>query len=437
MDDQFDISDVSIEIGSQFYNTFKDIQNTASHVFAEFVDNALQSYRDHAIRLQELEPEYKLQVNIDVEWEPGGDRARRIIITDNAGGIGGDRYKTAFMPGKRPSRNTGLNEKGMGLKTAACWLGDTWTVKTAALGEPVSRTMRFDLDTVSEGELQKVPVEREVKDPNEHYTWIEITNPTANCPTIRYIETIKAELSSIYRKSFRENEMTVRAFGENLFFEEYEVLEAPFARTPEADAIYWKKDFEVSFKSFKAHGFIGLLRRMSTTHNGIVVFRRGRAILGASLEEKRYTPKCLCGSVGSPRFKRVFGEVTIDGFEVSFNKNDMTREAFALFLSRKIFNMGFAIACNWLKELGYYKYAKPDTHTKDVCRSLELLTDDDDIKCFEAMIKTANEAGVEAYKVDKVWWLICSGNYYRYNIILPNPRQRKERFLNMLKDLQY
>lgn len=121
----------------------------------------------------------------------------------------------------------------------------------------------------------------------------------------------------------------------------------------------------------------------------------------------------------------------------SFNKNDMTREAFALFLSRKIFNMGFAIACNWLKELGYYKYAKPDTHTKDVCRSLGLLTDDDDINCFEAMIKTANEAGVEAYKVDKVWWLICSGNYYRYNIILPNPRQRKERFLNMLKDLQY
>ena len=220
MEDQFDIADVSIEIGSQFYNTFKDIQNTPSHVFAEFVDNALQSYRDHSSRLHELEPGYRLQVNIDVEWEPGGDRARKIIISDNAGGIGGDRYKTAFMPGKRPRKNTGLNEKGMGLKTAACWLGDTWTVKTAALGESVSRTMHFDLDTVSEEELQKVPVEREVKDINEHYTWIEITNPTANCPTIRYIETIKAELSSIYRKSFRDNEMTVRAFGENLSFEE-------------------------------------------------------------------------------------------------------------------------------------------------------------------------------------------------------------------------
>ena len=95
MDDQFDISDVSIEIGSQFYNTFKDIQNTASHVFAEFVDNALQSYRDHATRLHELEPGYKLQVNIDVEWEPGGDRARKIIISDNARSLIPESYHTS------------------------------------------------------------------------------------------------------------------------------------------------------------------------------------------------------------------------------------------------------------------------------------------------------------------------------------------------------
>lgn len=117
----------------------------------------------------------------------------------------------------------------------------------------------------------------------------------------------------------------------------------------------------------------------------------------------------------------------------SFNTNDMTREAFALFLSRKIYNMGFAIACNWLKELGYYKYAKPDTHTKDICKTLGLTSDNDDIACFEAIIRTANEAGVEAYKVDKVWWLICSGNFYRYNIKLPNPIERKERFLEFLK----
>ncbi len=123
----------------------------------------------------------------------------------------------------------------------------------------------------------------------------------------------------------------------------------------------------------------------------------------------------------------------IDTFD-SFDKNDMTREALALLLSQKVYNMGFAIACNWLKELGYYKYAKPDTHTKDICQTLGLPSSND-LECFESIIKTANEAGVEAYKVDKVWWLICSGKFYRYNITLLNPRQRKERFLEILKGM--
>ena len=91
--------------------------------------------------------------------------------------------------------------------------------------------------------------------------------------------------------------------------------------------------------------------------------------------------------------------------------------------------MGFAIACNWLKELGYYKYAKPDTHIKDVCLALNLIQNNDDISCFEAIIKVANAAGIDAYKVDKVWWLICSGNFYRYNIVLPHPKHRKEQFI--------
>lgn len=117
----------------------------------------------------------------------------------------------------------------------------------------------------------------------------------------------------------------------------------------------------------------------------------------------------------------------------SFNINDMTREALALFLSTKITNMGFAIACNWLKELGYYEYAKPDTHTKDICNTLCLAPKNDDIACFEAMVKVAKEAGVEVYKVDKVWWLICSGDFYRYHIKLPNQKKLKENFLTALK----
>lgn len=119
----------------------------------------------------------------------------------------------------------------------------------------------------------------------------------------------------------------------------------------------------------------------------------------------------------------------------SFDNNDMTREAFALLLSTKIYNMGFALACDWLKELGYYHYAKPDTHTKDICAALNLSANDDPIGCFEAMVKIAKSAEVDAYKVDKVWWLICTGNFYRYNVKLPlaGSPKLKEKFISALK----
>ncbi len=120
----------------------------------------------------------------------------------------------------------------------------------------------------------------------------------------------------------------------------------------------------------------------------------------------------------------------------SFDKNVMTREALGLYLSKKIYNMGFPIACNWIKELGYYGYVKPDRHIKDVCQVLGLVYSDDDLECFETVIKIADEAGVKPYTVDKVWWLICTGNFYRYNIQLLNPEERKRKFLNLLIDMK-
>lgn len=119
----------------------------------------------------------------------------------------------------------------------------------------------------------------------------------------------------------------------------------------------------------------------------------------------------------------------------SFDKNNMTRIALALYLSEKIHNMKFAIACNWLKELGYLNYSKPDTHIIDVCKAIGLIDEDDNaIKAFEAVAMVAKEAKVEAYTVDKVWWLICSGNFYRYDDIqIEHARKNKQDFLSELK----
>ena len=119
---------VGIEIGQNVYSTFEAQANTVSHVLAEFIDNAIQSYRDHKEELLAVNSGYQLHVDIHIDWGFDNEaRATRFIIKDNAAGIYADRYVDAFKPAHPQAKqksDDSLNEFGMGLKTAACWLGN-------------------------------------------------------------------------------------------------------------------------------------------------------------------------------------------------------------------------------------------------------------------------------------------------------------------------
>ena len=313
---------VSIEIGTTMFARYADLPNTVSHAIAEFIDNALQSYRDCKELLLANNPDFKFRVTIDFEWNSDDNRAKVITISDNAGGLNFRSFQKAFMTAETPEDNKGLNEFGMGMKTAAGWLGNTWSVRTTAIDEPVERFYEFNLQYVLDNDVKKLPYE-EIQYPNkEHYTIVNIKSPTKNSPSSRSLEKIKAELASIYRQSLRANEMDLFVDGEPLSFDEYPVLEAPFAKTPNGDRIHWKKEIDFKFGKYRAKGFIAILKDINNTQNGLVLLRRGRVIVGAETDG-RYFPKSLFGAQGNFRFKRLFGELELDGFEVSFNKNDI------------------------------------------------------------------------------------------------------------------
>lgn len=318
------IKNVSIALGPTMYARFEDLPGNPSHILAEFIDNALQSSRDKREDLKKLEPDYKLKISIDITWDntPKG-RATKIVITDNAAGIGYDRYLVAFQPAKAPEDNTGLNEFGMGLKTAACWLGQSWSVKTKAIGETDERTITFDLGKVTDNELSELPVEHTTKDPCEHYTIITICNPTKNSPSLSRLNQIIEGVASIYRQPLRSNEIEIKICGEKLKFEDYEILTAPFSphQSPQGEPKYWKKEINLHIGKYSAKGFVGILKTINKDHNGFVLMRRGRVIMGSETDA-RYFPK-FTGTVGTFRYKRLFGELELEGFEVSFNKNDI------------------------------------------------------------------------------------------------------------------
>ncbi len=55
-----------------------------------------------------------------------------------------------------------------------------------------------------------------------------------------------------------------------------------------------------------------------------------------------------------------------------FNSSTRERAAFAYMISLEVFGIGFPLACDFLKELGYKEFSKADVHTKRIILELNI-----------------------------------------------------------------
>jgi len=96
-----------------------------------------------------------------------------------------------------------------------------------------------------------------------------------------------------------------------------------------------------------------------------------------------------------------------------FDQDDRVRPSLPMLLSHEIKGFGFALSCDFLKELGYVDFPKPDVHLRDIFTALGLLSDgEDDYQLFKAIVRVARHANVTPYNADKTFWLIGSGYFY-------------------------
>lgn len=304
---------VSIATKPLVYQVFRHISNKVHNALAEYVDNSISSFKQHADILKQLNPNGRVRVDITITDD-------YIQVKDNAFGIDKENYQRAFELARVPLDATGLNEFGMGMKVSSIWLSNHWVVESKAFGEDLKKTFVFDLEQILETEQTDVDVEEVPANVDEHYTQITLTNLSQNKPTLRQISGIKKHLCSIYSQFIREGIVDIYVNDDLLVYQEPKILKAPHYKNG-GNAIEWKLEIDYTFaERQRVKGFIAVLEQMSNAeNNGFLLFRRGRTI-GTSFDEK-YRPRCLCGDVGSPQYKRIFGELEIEGFDVSFTKN--------------------------------------------------------------------------------------------------------------------
>lgn len=316
---------VSIAVQQDILERFSDLVFKQSQALAEFIDNAIQSYLDHRNNNTFYTPDYKLKVDIEIEWDETKDHktfARSITIRDNAAGISKTNYDRAFETGHRPEFNQGLNEYGMGMKVAAFWLSKKWTTKSKYFAEPIERTLVQDLDEIVAKKHKSLEYTEKSVPVSGSYTEVRLENlHQKNNFTKAKLSGIKEELASIYRAFLRRGEIQININGESLVYEDLELLHSPYYANPQEEPFEWKVQISKSMFGKEISGYIGILDEMSEKHSGLVVMRRGRVIVGESVEHL-FHPSCIFGTYqNSHKYKRIYGEIEIKGFDASFNKN--------------------------------------------------------------------------------------------------------------------
>jgi hypothetical protein len=99
------------------------------------------------------------------------------------------------------------------------------------------------------------------------------------------------------------------------------------------------------------------------------------------------------------------------GYVSDFDAKPTTRPALPLLLGEELFGFGFSLACDFLMELGFTNFSKPDVHLLELFSGLSL-AEENPLDVFRAVAQMAEEVKETPFAVDKVFWLIGSGKLY-------------------------
>lgn len=136
------------------------------------------------------------------------------------------------------------------------------------------------------------------------------------------------------------------------------------------------------------------------------------------------------------KFMSVFKDKEeFDYFVGRFSLNIYTKASLPMLLEKEIKGFWFALACDFLKELWYRDYPKPDVHLIKIFYQTWLCNSKEQYDVYKSIIEMCDIVWKDAYSVDKIFWLIWSWNFYLDEIKIW--RSREDFIESVLKDLNY
>jgi hypothetical protein len=301
--------DVQPELG--IYKILKHLKYKPWYAIGEFVDNSIQSFIS-----KNGKHEYRDKCRVEIEYNPNTDF---LEIRDNSYGISEIDFTRAFKAGLPPSDSSGLSEFGIGMKSAGMWFSPHWEVETSPIESENRYKIIFNVEDIlaNRGLINAVQLKSTVV---KGYTTLRLHNCHQRLVG-RTLGKVKAHLASIYREFIKCGQLCLIVNGEELEYNQPKILFAPYIDEPHSNSVLWKREISIQLSPGKLiHGFYALLAVGSRSDAGFALFRRKRLILGSF--DDTYRPPEIFGDSGSFVYQRLFGEIHLDGFEVSHTKDD-------------------------------------------------------------------------------------------------------------------
>lgn len=306
---------INIRPGVGMLGLFPHMKYQPWYALGELVDNAIQSNTANLVKLKENNPDHQLKIRIQIERLDGGS----ITVSDNAAGISAADWERAFQVAEPPVDATGLSQFGVGMKAACCWFAQKWVLRSAALGSGVMRAVSFDVPQIVASRDDTLEVVTETLPETEHFTVIEMTNLNRAIQG-RTLGKIRTYLGGIYREFLRDGSLVLTVNGNRVTYDDPPVLRARRYNDQEGDEHLWRQNVDIALESGRrVRGFVAIRETGDARQAGLALIYRKKVVTGSG--EEVYKPADIFKGGNSFEAQRIFGELNMDDFEVTYTKD--------------------------------------------------------------------------------------------------------------------